>query len=209
MKSVARDRKSTRVREERSKSPGERFAPVRGVEALGVGGTCIALGIILPFFIHPFGLSPRVILPMHFPVFLAGMLLSPALAAAVGALTPALSSGLTGMPTPDQTLRLIPELVAYAAVTSLILRLLPVWPQFPEKAGRLASLVTAMLVAMIVGRLVYVVVSAWMMGLQTVNYYVTLLVIPALPGVIAQLVLVPPLAYRVQQIIYRSESGSS
>ncbi len=176
---------------------------------MGVGGTCIALGIVLPFFIHPFGLSPRVILPMHFPVFLAGMLLSPALAAAVGALTPALSSGLTGMPTPDQAMRLIPEMVTYAAVTSAILRLIPVWPKLPEKTGRVASLVTAMLIAMTAGRLVYILVSAWMMGLQSASYYVTLLLIPALPGIAAQLIIVPPLAFRIQQVIYRSETGSS
>ena len=106
-------------------------------------------------------------------------------------------------------MRMIPELVTYAAVTSIILRLLPVWPQMPERMGRIASLVTAMIVAMIGGRLVYVIISAWMMGLQTANYYLTLLVAPALPGIIAQLILVPPLAYRVQQVIYRSESGSS
>jgi niacin transporter len=206
---VARDRKSSRVREERSKSPQEIFAPARGVEALGVGGTCIALGIVLPFFIHPFGLSPRVILPMHFPVFLAGMLLSPALAAAVGALTPALSSGFTGMPTPDQAMRMIPELMTYAAVTSMILRLFPVWPQMPERIGRIASLVMAMLVAMISGRLVYVLMYAWTMGLQSAHYYLMLLVVPALPGIIAQLILVPPLAHRIQQVIYRSESASS
>jgi len=146
---------------------------------------------------------------MHFPVFLAGMLLSPVLAAAVGALTPALSSGFTGMPTPDQAMRMIPELMTYAAVTSIILRLLPVWPQIPERIGRIASLVTAMMVAMIAGRLVYILMYAWTMGLQTAHYYLMLLVVPALPGIIAQLILVPPLAYRIQQVIYRSETGSS
>jgi hypothetical protein len=112
------------------------------------------------------------------------------------------------MPTPDQTMRIIPELVAYALVTSVILRLLPVWPGIPERFGRIAALVTAMIIAMLVGRLVYVVVSAWMIGIQTPSYYLMLLVVPALPGIIAQLILVPPLAYRIQQIVYRSETGS-
>lgn len=207
-KSVAQNRRSTGLREEHSKSRTAKFAPAHGVEALGVGAACIALGIVLPFFVHPFGLSPRVILPMHFSMFLAGMLLPPALAAAVGALTPALSMGLTGMPTPDQTMRMIPELVTYAVVTSVVLRLLPVWPGVPERFGRIAALVTAMIMAMIAGRLVYILMSAWMMGIQTANYYLMLLVVPALPGIIAQLILVPPLAYRIQQVIFRSESGS-
>ena len=174
-----------------------------------MGATCIALGIVLPFFLHPFGLSPRVFLPMHFPIFLAGMLLTPAMAAAVGALTPELSMGFTGMPSADQTLRMIPELITYAVATSIILRAIPKWPFVSEKMGRIAALITAMLVAMVAGRFVYVLMSAWMIGLQSPHYYLLLLVIPALPGIVAQLVLMPPLAYRVQQVIYRSESGSS
>jgi hypothetical protein len=208
LKVTAREPSKSGVREERSKSRWTEFAPARGIEALGIGATCIAAGIILPFFVHPLGLSPRVLLPMHFPVFLAGMLLSPFMAAAVGALTPALSAGLTGMPTPDQTLRMIPELVTYAVATSVMLRIMPVWPLARKRVGRIVALVTAMVVSMCAGRLVYVLISSWMMGYQSPNYYVALLVLPALPGIIAQLILVPPLAYRVQQVMYRFETES-
>ena len=196
------------VREERRKSVGQRYAPARGVEAIGVGATCIALGILLPLFVHPLGISPRVVLPMHFPVFLAGMLLPLPLAAAVGALTPALSAGFTGMPTPDQALRMIPELAAYAVVTALMLRVMPIFPLANDRWGRIIALVTAMFVAMIAGRFVYIMISAWMIGLSSAHYYLMVLVVPALPGIMAQLMLVPPLAYRVQNVIYRSESGA-
>jgi hypothetical protein len=103
---------------------------------------------------------------------------------------------------------MIPELATYAVVTALILRLLPVWPLVNEKLGRIASLVTAMFVAMIAGRLMYILISAWMIGMNTPGYYLMLLVVPAIPGIITQLILVPPLAYRVQNVIYRAESGS-
>ncbi len=158
---------------------------------------------------HAVGISPRVVLPMHFPVFLAGMLLPIPLAAAVGALTPALSSGFTGMPTPDQALRMIPELATYAVVTASLLRMIPSLPLANEKWGRIVALIVAMLVAMVAGRLVYILVSAWMIGLQSLRDYLMLLLIPAIPGIIAQLILIPPLAYRVQNVIYRSESGSN
>ena len=205
---MTKDRFPARVREERRKSASERYAPVKGVEAIGVGATCIALGILLPLVFHAVGISPRVVLPMHFPVFLAGMLLPMPLAAAVGVMAPALSMGFTGMPTPDQAMRMVPELATYAVVTALILRLMPVWPFLSDKWGRISALVTAMLIAMLAGRCVYVLVSSLMIGLNEPSYYVMILVVPAIPGIIAQLILVPPLAYRVQQVIYRSESGS-
>lgn len=168
-----------------------------------MAGVCVALGIVLPYFVHPFGVAPRVLLPMHFPVFLAGLLLTPLYAAMVGVLTPALSMGFTGMPSATQVMRLMPELAAYGIVASILLRLVPVIPGLSEKLGRIAAMVLAMLAAMIVGRVVYVLVALAMTGIQTVDYYVAVLVVPAIPGIIAQLVLVPPLAYKLQLMIHR------
>lgn len=180
------------------------FAAARGMEALGTAGICVALGIILPLFVHPFGLSPRVILPMHFPVFLAGLLLMPQYAALVGILAPALSMGLTGFPTTAQALRMIPELAVYGTVTAMMLRALPVWPGLPRAAGRMLAMATAMLVAMLAGRLAFIGISAVMSGLQTLHYYVLILITPAIPGMIAQLIVVPPIASRLEKLTHPS-----
>jgi hypothetical protein len=158
---------------------------------------------MLPFFIHPFGLAPRIILPMHFPVFLAGLLLPPLYAGLVGVLTPALSSGFTGMPTSSQVMRLMPELAVYGMASSMMLRLLPLWPGLSERLGRITAMITAMLVAMIAGRIVYVAASMLMLGVQDLNYYLVILIAPAIPGIIAQLIIVPPLAYKLEQITHR------
>ncbi|MDD5088662.1 MAG: ECF transporter S component [bacterium] len=178
--------------------------PAQGAEALAISAVCIALGVVIPFFIHPFGWSPRVILPMHFPVFLGGMLLGPVSAALVGVFTPALSMGLTGMPTAAQTLRMMPELAVYGVTTSLMLQLLPALPGLPKRAGRIAALGIAMLVAMVAGRLTYVAVSMLTAGIQDFHYYMLILIIPGIPGMIAQLVIVPPLAYKLQRVMDRS-----
>ncbi len=180
------------------------FAPAWGVEALGTAGICVALGVVLSFFIHPFGISPRVVLPMHFPVFLGGILLNPLHAALVGIMAPALSMGLTGMPTSSQVIRMMPELAVYGAATSVVLRLLPVWPGLSKRAGRIAATVTAMLIGMIAGRLTYVLVSILIAGLQNFGYYAMIILIPGIPGIIAQLIIVPPLAYKLQMIIHKS-----
>lgn len=180
------------------------FAAARGVEALGTAGICVALGIVLPLFVHPFGLSPRVVLPMHFPVFLAGLLLMPQYAALVGILAPALSMGLTGMPTAPQAMRMIPELAVYGAVTALMLRALPVWPGLPRAAGRILAMATAMIAGMLAGRLAFIGVSAIMSGWQAFQYYILILITPALPGIIAQLIVVPPIAYRLEKLTHHA-----
>jgi hypothetical protein len=181
----------------------EPYKAAQGIEALGTAGLCIALGIVLPYFVHPFGLSPRILLPMHFPIFLAGLLLSPLHAAIVGVLTPALSMGLTGMPTADQVMRMMPELAAYAAVTSVMIRLLPKIPGLSVSLGRIAAMIVALLVAMIVGRLIYVAIAVMMAGYEGFSFYFMVLISPALPGIIAQFVLVPAFAYRIQKITHK------
>jgi hypothetical protein len=200
----ARVQSGRAARETGHKAEPTGYPRARGVEALGTTASCVALGVVLPFFLHPFGVSPRVVLPIHFPVFLGGILLKPWHAALVGILAPSLSMALTGMPTPDQVLRMIPELAAYGAVSSTMLSLLPRVPGLPERVGRIAAMAVAMLIAMIIGRVVYVLMSAWMMGWQAPAFYVGLIVLPALPGIIAQLVLIPPLAYRLQRALTKS-----
>jgi niacin transporter len=79
---------------------------VTSVRGLTIGGVCVALAVVISFLFHSLA-SPRIFLPMHYPVFLAGTLLDPFGAAVVGLLSPALSTGLTGMPTPEQTLRMM------------------------------------------------------------------------------------------------------
>lgn len=141
---------------------------------------------------------------MHFPVFLGGMLLGPIHAAMVGILAPALSMGLTGMPTAAQVLRMMPELAVYGLMTSIMLHALPTVKGLPPRIGRIAAMVLAMLVAMIAGRVTYIAVSVVVTGIREIDYYAMVLIIPAIPGMIAQLVIVPPLAYKLHRLILKS-----
>ena len=175
------------------------YPTAQGVEAWVGAVVLIAVGVILPYFVHAFGASPRVLMPMHFPVLIAGVLLSPITAALVGLLTPAISMGLTGYPTSAQVMRMMPELAAYAAVTSVMLRLLPLWPGLSERAGRIAAIAVAVLVAMIAGRLVYVAFYVLTAGPESLRFFTAVLISPAVPGIIAQLVIVPPLADRLHR----------
>jgi hypothetical protein len=175
------------------------FIPAKGVEALGTAGICVAVGIILPLIVHSLGLPQRAILPMQFPVFLAGVLLSPVYATLVGIMTPALTSGFTGLPTYEQVLRMIPELAVYGLVTSLSLRAFPFWPGLPKRMGRMAAIAVAMIAAMILGRVAYVLSYMVFASTETMGYFMSVLIIPAIPGIIAQLILVPLAATRLER----------
>ena len=181
------------------KSSSDTFAPAKGVEAIGTAGICVGLGVVLPLIVHGLGLSPRAFLPMHFPVFLAGILLSPVYAGLVGIMAPALSCGFTGQPTIEQVLRMMPELAVYGAGTSLILRFLPLLPGLPRNWGRMAAMAVAMLVAMVLGRATYIAAAAVFATAENLGYYVAVLITPAIPGIIAQLLLVPVVASRIEK----------
>lgn len=58
---------------------------------LVVAGLLIALAVTLPLAAHLIKVGGPVLLPMHIPIFLAGLLLGPGLAAAVGVLAPLVS----------------------------------------------------------------------------------------------------------------------
>jgi uncharacterized membrane protein len=174
---------------------------MRNVRSLTVGGVCVALGVVLPLLFHyTFAVLPRIVLPMHYPVFLAGTLLDPFGAAVVGLLTPALSMGLTGMPTPDQTFRMMGELATYGLVVSLVLRL--------SGGFRYTTCLLALAVAMILGRAVHAVLAMLLLGFQGWKLYLAFY-LPGVPGMAAQFLLVPPLAMRVRRALKLPVSGPS
>jgi hypothetical protein len=191
------------ARENVRKSNVVSYSPAKGIEGLGSAGICVALGVILPYVLHPLGMTVRAILPMHFPIFLAGALVSPVYAILTGILAPAISSGLTGYPTTEQVFRMMPELAVYALTTTLMLKVVPIIKGLSEKLGRIVAIALAMLVAMIAGRLVYVAIYSMMFGTQSLNYFATVLLLPAWPGMLAQLIIIPLIAFKIHQATNR------
>ena len=101
--------------EQRLSSPRQPLA-----QRLAFGGLFLALGILFPLLFHllPAG-SGEIFLPMHIPVILAGMVLGPALGAAVGALTPLLNTPVGSMPPPARLPFMMAELAVFALVSGL------------------------------------------------------------------------------------------
>ncbi|MFW5866803.1 MAG: ECF transporter S component [Armatimonadota bacterium] len=170
---------------------------------LSLGGLFIALGVVIPIAFHAFGggkLGP-VLLPMYLPVLACAMLVSAPIAAAVGLLTPALSSALTGMPPILPYLPVMAaELIVMATVASLLHRRL--------KLHALPSVVLALLSGRVVlGLMAALLVAALPAGMQEALpemmrrpiTYVAAGTVTALPGLILQIVAVPAVVALVER----------
>lgn len=145
----------------------------------------IALGLVLPMVFHTFNMGGPAFLPMHIPVLLGGLILSPLYALAVGLVTPVLSSLLTGMPPLVPMLPIMFfELGAYGLVSSLMKK--------NFKMSDILSLVIAMIVGRIVaGLTVFVLVNLFTFKLPGPVAFIEGAIVTGLPGIAIQIVAIP------------------
>ncbi|HCA46862.1 MAG TPA: ECF transporter S component [Armatimonadetes bacterium] len=170
---------------------------------LSLGGLFIALGIVIPIALHALGGGKlgSTLLPMYLPVLACAMLVSAPIAAAVGLLTPVLSSALTGMPPILPVLPLmVAELTLMALIGSLLHRRL--------KLHALPAVALALLAGRVVmGLMAALLVAALPAGLQeslppimrTPVTYVLAATVAALPGLALQIVAVPSVVALVER----------
>lgn len=156
----------------------------------------VALGVLLPMVFHMVG-GPglgRIFLPMHIPVLLAGFFLGGGPGMVVGAVTPLLSSVLTGMPPlmPPVAQLMVWELAIYGLLAGVSYRRLSL--------GVYPSLIAAL----VGGRLVYGF-TGWLVlpvfGFTRIRplFPITAGVVTGAPGLVIQLLLVPAVVYLVER----------
>lgn len=178
----------------------EEFAWAR---ELSLGGLFIALGVVIPIAFHALGggrLGP-VFLPMYLPVLVCGMLVSPGTAAAVGVLTPVLSSALTGMP---PVLPTLPLMVAELGVMGVVASVLHRRARLP---ALLATPITLMVGRAVLGLCVLGAVSLLPPDLlaslpspmRRPLAYLLAATVTALPGLALQLIAVPAVVALVER----------
>lgn len=169
---------------------------VTSAQKITLTGLFIALGLLTPMAFHFVG-GPgagRLFLPMHIPVFLAGLLVGPVVGFIAGIITPGLSSLLTGMPPPiPMAIMMTFELGVFGVLSGLI--------YFKQRANLWLSLI----IAMFGGRLIYGVlgyVALPLIGLDRVPLWFPLTVglIGSWPGIVIQLILIPPIVHAAQKI---------
>lgn len=148
-------------------------------------GLLIAIGLVLPVVFHTFAIGGPTFLPMHIPVLLGGFLLSPFYALLVGAVTPLISSVLTGMPPffPG-AVQMVFELAAYGFFISYLYN------------QRRIGIYPALIAGMLGGRAVagvanYILLTQFMAQAFTLKVYLAAAFVTAFPGIVVQLVAIP------------------
>ncbi|MBC7326940.1 ECF transporter S component [bacterium] len=145
-----------------------------------------ALGIALPYLFHLIG-AGKIFLPMHIPIALGGFLLPPTLAGFLGGVVPFLSSVLTGMPPIVPTMPLmVLELTGLGFTTSILYRRL--------KAGIWLSLIGGLIGDRIVLGFAAFLLGKWL-EIKSPIGYVAGAVATGFPGILLQLILIPPIIY--------------
>ncbi len=168
----------------------ERF----GVRAVTWGAVLLALGVALPVVLHPTG-TGQVLLPMNFTALLAGLLGGPWVGLAVGALTPLCGALATGMP-PLAPYPVAQLMVVELGLYGLIVGLLYGWAR--------VGVIPAVVAANVAGRLAYGLAGFYVLplfGLPRVPLWFPLTgaVVAGLPGLVAQIVLLPVLVVLIER----------
>ncbi len=157
----------------------------------------LALALALPFLTGQIPQIGSMLSPMHFPVFMCALIVGGRYGMAVGFISPILRSLIFGMPPLfPVAIAMAFEMAIYGLVASLI--------YFSGKRNivRLyASLITAMIAGRIVWGIVQFILLSATGGSFTFQMFLSGALLSAIPGIVAQLIIVP--------IVVKAVEGSS
>lgn len=160
----------------------------QNIKNLVLAAMFLALGLIMPIFTAQIPKIGSMLLPMHLPVLLCGMICGWQYGGGVGLIVPVLRSVIFGMPPMFPTaIAMAFELAAYGVVVGLMYFRLP-------KKGVL-TLYCSLIVAMLCGRVIWGVARIVLSGIGgeafTWHLFISGAFLTALPGIILQLILIP------------------
>lgn len=154
----------------------------------------LALGLTMPFLTAQIPSIGSQLLPMHIPVLLSGYVLGPYYGAMIGFITPLLRSVLFVMPPIMTASCMAFELAAYGFFTGFFYRKLQ---------RSTMNLYLSLLVSMLLGRLIWGIVSILFLGLNGSSFTFTMFItggfVTAMPGIILQIILIPILVMTLRK----------
>ena len=167
----------------------------------------LAVGIVLPFFTEQIPQVGRMLLPMHLPVLLCGLICGWQYGGLVGFVLPILRYFMFGMPIiMPNGLAMAFELAAYGIIVGLLYS--------RSRWQCIISLYRSLLIAMVGGRLVWAAVRVVMTGVAQVPFtweiFLADAIVSAIPGIILQLIFIPALMValdRTSLVHFRKEAG--
>jgi len=165
------------------------------VRRMTYSALCLALALVLPFLTGQIPQIGSALCPMHIPVLLCGFLCGWPWGLAVGFIAPLLRSVIFGMPVMiPGAVAMAFELATYGAVAGFLYR------RFPKK---LPGIYVSLLIAMIAGRVVWGIARLILAGIVgngfTFAMFISGAITTAIPGIIAQLVLIPAIVYAMEK----------
>lgn len=159
------------------------------VKRLVFTAVCAALCLVLPMAFHAIPNAGNVILPMHIPVLLCGLICGWPYGLVCGILGPLISGILTGMPPAAVLPGMMVECGVYGFITGIMMA--------HVRTGRtLADLYIGMVTAMVLGRVVSGLAKALIFTPGTAPFaWVTTSLITGIPGICIQLILMPAVIF--------------
>ena len=162
---------------------------MNSTKKLVVSALMLSAALVLPFFTGQIPEIGNMLLPMHFPVLLAGFIVGGPNAMLVGAVAPLLRSVLWGMPVMfPKAVAMAFELSVYGFVCGMV---------YSRSKKDTKAVFVSLITAMIAGRAVWGIASAFLYGMAgnsfTVSVFLAEAVINAIPGIAIQLIFIPVL----------------
>lgn len=149
----------------------------------------MAVAMVLPFFTAQLKALGSAFLPMHFPIMLCGFLCGAKYGFAIGFIAPLLRGAIFGMPPlyPNAVWQAF-ELAVYGFVCGYM--------YFRLGEPKLWKTYISLITAMLSGRVVWGIIKAVVLGFGgeafTVQMFVAGGILNAIPGIVLQLILIPP-----------------
>lgn len=162
---------------------------------LTISALLLALAFVLPFFTGQIPQIGMMLSPMHIPAMLAGFILPLPWAVGIAFIMPLLRSMIFQIPVMlPMALTMAFELASYALIISLLAKVLAKsWP----------GIIATLLIAMAGGRIVFTIANFIILNLMGIPFNFSTvfkaLTIGGLPGIIVQLILIPPLVIALRR----------
>ncbi len=161
----------------------------RYIKDIVMAAMLLAVGIVLPFFTGQIPQIGSMLLPMHLPVLVCGLICGWQYGGIVGFVLPLLRYVLFGMPPMPNGLAMAFELTAYGAISGFLYN--------RSRWQCIVSLYRSLIIAMIGGRVIWGIVRVVMLGMTgnafTWQMFMAGAFLNAVPGIILQLVFIPAL----------------
>lgn len=160
----------------------------KSVQNLTLSAMFMAIGMVLPFLTGQIPQIGNMLLPMHIPVFLCGLVCGWQYGAVVGFLLPLFRSVVFGMPVLyPMALAMAFELLTYGLIAGLLYQ--------RSRWQCVIALYRSLIAAMIAGRVVWGVAQIILLGIGGNAFsweaFMAGAFLNAIPGIILQLIIIP------------------